>query len=164
MNGSGQSSRRIAITGLQPPTAANVKKIMVMRRDSHAEVTPSVARREFSLKCGTRMSSRFGWRSRSNESDFGNNKPMAKGDFVEVLVDAGGGTAKEYQVRTTRSGRRVEVKTSRSTVEISELTRNGGVVRTAQFMAPRVLAVVEHPADEEASPASRRSAVATRVA
>ena len=51
---------------------------------------------------------------------------MAKGDFVEVLVDAGGGTAKEYQVRATRSGRRVEVKTSRSTVEISELTRNGG--------------------------------------
>jgi hypothetical protein len=89
---------------------------------------------------------------------------MAKGDFVEVLVDSGGGTAKEYQVRATRSGRRVEVKTSRSTVEISELTRNGGVVRTAKFMAPRVLAVVEHPADEEASPASRRSAVATRVA
>ena len=47
---------------------------------------------------------------------------MAKGDFVEVLVDAGGGVAREYQVRATRSGRRVEVKTSRSTVEISELT------------------------------------------
>ena len=76
---------------------------------------------------------------------------MAKGDFVEVLVDAGGGAAKEYQVRATRSGRRVEVKTSRSTVEISKLTRNGGVVRTAKFMAPRVLAVVEHPADEEGS-------------
>ena len=90
---------------------------------------------------------------------------MAKGDFVEVLVDAGGGTAKEYQVRATRSGRRVEVKTSRSTVEISELTRNGGVVRTAKFMAPRVLAVVEHPADEEAfrGPA-RRGAAAARVA
>lgn len=79
-------------------------------------------------------------------------------------MDAGGGTAKEYQVRATRSGRRVEVKTSRSTVEISELTRNGGIVRTAKFMAPRVLAVVEHPADEEASRAPRRSAVSTRVA
>jgi hypothetical protein len=90
---------------------------------------------------------------------------MAKGDFVEVLVDAGGGTAKEYQVRATRSDRRVEVKTSRSTVEISELTRNGGVVRTAKFMAPRVLAVLEHPADEEGSRgAARRPAVATRVA
>ena len=76
---------------------------------------------------------------------------MAKGDFVEVLVDAGGGTAKEYEVRATRAGRRVEVKTSRSTVEISELTRNGGVVRTAKFMAPRVLAVVEHPVDEDGS-------------
>lgn len=90
---------------------------------------------------------------------------MAKGDFVEVLVDAGGGTAKEYEVRATRAGRRVEVKTSRSTVEISELTRNGGVVRTAKFMAPRVLAVVEHPVDEEASRGPvRRAAVAARVA
>jgi hypothetical protein len=90
---------------------------------------------------------------------------MAKGDFVEVLVDAGGGTAKEYEVRATRAGRRVEIKTSRSTVEISELTRNGGVVRTAKFMAPRVLAVVEHPADEEASRGQvRRAAVAARVA
>jgi hypothetical protein len=90
---------------------------------------------------------------------------MAKGDFVEVLVDAGGGTAKEYEVRATRAGRRVEVKTSRSTVEISELTRNGGVVRTAKFMAPRVLAVVEHPADEEPSRGPvRRAAVAARVA
>src|SRR2546423_12221652 len=70
---------------------------------------------------------------------------MAKGDYVEVLVDAGGGAAKEYVVRATRAGRRVEVKTSRSTVEVNELTRNGGVVRTAKFMAPRVLAVVEHP-------------------
>lgn len=84
---------------------------------------------------------------------------MAKGDFVEVLVDAGGGTAKEYLVKATRSGRRVEVKTSRSTVEITELTRNGGIVRTAKFMAPRVLAVVEHPADEELSRRpSRRAA------
>jgi hypothetical protein len=48
-------------------------------------------------------------------------------------------------VRAERSGRRVEVKTSRSTVEVNELTRNGGIVRTAKFMAPRVLAVVEHP-------------------
>ena len=53
---------------------------------------------------------------------------MAKGDFVEVLVDAGGGAAKEYVVRANKAGRRVEVKTSRSTVEISELTRTGGIV------------------------------------
>ena len=64
---------------------------------------------------------------------------MAKGDFVEVLVDAGGGAAREYRIRAARAGRRVEV---------NELTRNGRVVRSARFMAPRVLAVVEYPADE----------------
>lgn len=62
-------------------------------------------------------------------------------------MDAGGGSAREYTVRATRNGRRVEVKTSRSVVEVNELTRNGGVVRTARFMAPRVVAVVERPAD-----------------
>ena len=70
-------------------------------------------------------------------------------DRVEVLVDSGGGTAKEYEVRATRAGRRIEVKTSRTSVEVNELTRNGRVVRSARFMAPRVLAVVEHPADEQ---------------
>ena len=72
---------------------------------------------------------------------------MAKNDRIEVLVDAGGGTAREYVVRASRNGRKVEVKTSRSVVEVNELTRNGSVVRTARFMAPRVLAVVERPAD-----------------
>ena len=89
---------------------------------------------------------------------------MAKGDYVEVLVDAGGGTAKEYVVRATRIGRRVEVKTSRSTVEVNELTRNGGVVRTAKFMAPRVLAVVEHPVSEDGDRRPARPAAPTRAA
>ena len=89
---------------------------------------------------------------------------MAKGDFVEVLVDAGGGVAKEYVVRANRSGRRVEVKTSRSTVEVNELTRTGSVVRTAKFMAPRVLAVVEHPATEQDQPRRRAASVTARVA
>lgn len=70
---------------------------------------------------------------------------MAKGDLIEVLVDAGGGTAKEYQVRASRAGRKVEAKVSRTTVEVNELTRNNKVVRTARFLAPRVLAVVERP-------------------
>ena len=83
---------------------------------------------------------------------------------MEVLVDAGGGAAKEYVVRANRSGRRVEVKTSRSTVEVNELTRTGSVVRTAKFMAPRVLAVVEHPATEEDRPRRRAATVAARVA
>ncbi len=73
---------------------------------------------------------------------------MAKGDYVEVLVDAGGGTAREYRVVATRAGRRVDIRTSRTTVEISEVTRNGKIVRTARFLAPRVLAVVEFPAQE----------------
>ena len=53
---------------------------------------------------------------------------MAKGDYVEVLVDAGGGSAKEYRIRAARAGRRVEVKTSRTAVEVNELTRNGRIV------------------------------------
>jgi len=79
-----------------------------------------------------------------------NVREMAKGDAVEVLVDAGGGTAREYVVRASRAGRRVEVKTSRTTVEVNELTRNNRVVRAARFMAPRVLAVVERPVGEAA--------------
>src|SRR6266576_1691086 len=63
---------------------------------------------------------------------------MAKGDFVEVLVDAGGGSAREYVVEATRAGRTVEVRSSRTTVEVRELTRTGGVVRTARFVPSRV--------------------------
>lgn len=73
---------------------------------------------------------------------------MAKGDCVEVLVDAGGGAAREYRIAATRAGRRLEIRTSRTVVEVNELTRNGKIVRSARFMAPRVLAVVEYPADE----------------
>jgi hypothetical protein len=40
------------------------------------------------------------------------------------------------------------VTTSRSLVEVQEVTRNGSVVRSARFLAPRVVAVVEHPAQE----------------
>ena len=74
---------------------------------------------------------------------------MAKGDFVEVLVDAGSGAAREYIVEATKAGRTVEVRSSRTTVEVREMTRTGGVVRTARFIAPRVLAVVEHPKDDK---------------
>jgi hypothetical protein len=73
---------------------------------------------------------------------------VAKGDYVEVLVDSGGGTARDYRISANRAGRRIEVKTSRTAVEVNELTRNGRIVRTARFMAPRVLAVVEHPIEE----------------
>src|SRR6266704_4029639 len=68
-----------------------------------------------------------------------------KGDRVEIVVDAGDVT-KTYDVQATRAGRRVEVVNRRGLIEVSELTRGGTAVRTARFMASRVVAVVEHPA------------------
>lgn len=85
---------------------------------------------------------------------------MAKGDFVEILVDAGAGAAREYIVEATKAGRTVEVRSSRTTVEVREMTRTGGVVRTARFIAPRVLAVVEHPVNDAGR---TRPKVATRT-
>lgn len=73
---------------------------------------------------------------------------QVKGDTVEIVIDAGGVT-RTYEVTATRAGRRVEVVNRRGLVEVSELTRGGGVVRTARFMASRVLALVEHPAHGE---------------
>ena len=46
-------------------------------------------------------------------------------------------------------GDRVEVATVRGNVHVTEVTRSGQEVRTAQFMAARVVAIVEHPAAEE---------------
>jgi hypothetical protein len=70
-----------------------------------------------------------------------------KGDRVEIVIDSGDGTTRTYQVAATRAGRRVEVVTGRGIVEVSEVTRTGTAVRTARFMASRVVALVEHPAD-----------------
>jgi hypothetical protein len=71
-----------------------------------------------------------------------------KGDRVEVVVELGGGDTRTYDVVATRAGRRVETVTGRGVVEVTEVTRNGEVVRTARFMQSRVIAVVEHPADD----------------
>jgi hypothetical protein len=68
-----------------------------------------------------------------------------KGDRVEIVVDAGG-DSRSYEVTATRAGRRVEVSIVRNVVTVSEVTRAGTVVRTARFMANRVLALVEYPA------------------
>ncbi|MEU4204209.1 hypothetical protein [Streptomyces sp. NPDC045470] len=67
-----------------------------------------------------------------------------KGDRVEIVVDAGD-TTRTYEVVASRAGRRVETAVRRGVVEVSEVTRSGTVVRTARFMASRVLALVEHP-------------------
>jgi hypothetical protein len=72
-----------------------------------------------------------------------------KGDRVEIVVDAGDGS-RTYDIVATRAGRRVEITTGRGIVEVVEVTRNGQAVRTARFMASRVLALVEHPASQNA--------------
>ena len=78
-----------------------------------------------------------------------------KGDRVEVVVDVGDGT-RTYDIVASKAGRRVEVATIRGTVEVTEVTRTGNVVRTGRFMSSRVVAVIEHPAlDEE--PSRRRT-------
>ncbi len=61
------------------------------------------------------------------------------------MIDAGGET-RTYEVTATRAGRRVEISSGRGVVEVTEVTRSGTPVRTARFMASRVLALVEHPA------------------
>jgi hypothetical protein len=70
---------------------------------------------------------------------------VMRGDRVEIVIDAGDG-ARTYEVTATRAGRRVDVSTGRGVVEVTEVTRGGTAVRTARFMASRVLALVEHPA------------------
>ena len=69
-----------------------------------------------------------------------------KGDRVEIVIDAGGGSTKTYEVAATRAGRRVEVVNRRGVMEVNEVTRSGVVIRTARFMSSRILALVEHPA------------------
>ena len=70
-----------------------------------------------------------------------------RGDKVEVLVDTGDGGVRGFEIVATRSGRRVEVTTSRTMVEVAEVTRTGQPVRTARFLSSRVVAIVEHPYD-----------------
>lgn len=70
-----------------------------------------------------------------------------KGDRVEIVIDAGG-TTRTYEVVATRAGRRVDVVTRRGVVEVVEVTRTGTPVRTARFMANRILALVEHPVND----------------
>jgi hypothetical protein len=71
-----------------------------------------------------------------------------KGDRVEVVVDAGDAT-RTYEIEATRAGRRVDISHGRGLVEVTEVTRGGTAMRTARFMANRVIAVVENPAAQE---------------
>ncbi|MGP8162739.1 MAG: hypothetical protein ACLQAN_03015 [Acidimicrobiales bacterium] len=78
-----------------------------------------------------------------------------KGDCIEVLVDVGTGVQR-FEIEARRAGRRVEVASVRGTVEVTEVTRSGTPVRTARFMAARVVAVVEHPAHDDETPVRSR--------
>jgi hypothetical protein len=71
-----------------------------------------------------------------------------RGDRVEVVIDAGG-EVRNFDVVASRNGRRVEIETARGVVTVTEVTRNGTPVRTARFMANRILALVEHPAVDQ---------------
>jgi hypothetical protein len=86
-----------------------------------------------------------------------------KGDKVEIVVDAGDVT-KTYEVAATRAGRRVEVVNRRGLIEVSELTRGGSAVRTARFLAGRVIALVEHPAPRRPAPGHPNGRAARPVA
>jgi hypothetical protein len=84
-----------------------------------------------------------------------------RGDRVEVVVDVGDGV-RTFDIVASRAGRRVEISVGRTTVEVVEVTRTGQPVRTARFLASRVVAIVEHPMDDavegESTPARRRPA------
>ncbi len=72
-----------------------------------------------------------------------------RGDRVEIVIDAGG-EVRTYDIVASRNGRRVEIETGRGIVTVTEVTRSGTAVRTARFMANRILALVEHPAADQA--------------
>ena len=71
-----------------------------------------------------------------------------KGDRVEAVVDTGQGV-QTFDIIASKAGRRIEVVTTRGVVEVREVTRSGTPVRTARFMATRLIALVEHPAADE---------------
>ena len=72
-----------------------------------------------------------------------------KGDRVEIVIDAGSGTTRTYEIAATRAGRKVVITHGRGVVEVSEVTRGGTPVRTGRFMSSRLIALVEHPAQEQ---------------
>ena len=74
---------------------------------------------------------------------------------MEIAVDIGGGV-QTYEIVATKAGRRVEISNARGVIEVSEVTRTGQVVRSGRFMAARVVAIVEHPSEDEEREARRR--------
>jgi hypothetical protein len=85
-----------------------------------------------------------------------------KGDRVEVVIDVGDGT-RTFEIVASKAGRRVETATARGVVEVTEVTRTGQPVRSARFMATRVVAIVEHPLDGDEDGEARPRAGARRA-
>jgi hypothetical protein len=77
-----------------------------------------------------------------------------RGERVEIVVDTGNGV-QTYVIEASKAGRRLEVSTARGVVEVNEVTRTGRVVRTGRFMQARVIALVEHPAEDQSVGTSR---------
>ena len=69
-----------------------------------------------------------------------------------------GDGVRTFEIEATKDGRRVEVATVRGHVRVSEVTRTGQEVRMAEFMAARVVAIVEHPAAEDKQTRPRKRA------
>jgi len=72
-----------------------------------------------------------------------------RGDRVEIVVDTGTGGTQTFEIAAMKNGRRIEITTARGVVEVSEVTRGGTPVRTGRFMSSRLIALVEHPAQEQ---------------
>ena len=90
-------------------------------RVSHRSAAADIVR--LKPRCATRReatSARFGHRFSSTTED-----TAMKGDRVEIVIDAGSGTTRTYDVTATRAGRRVNVTHGRGVVEVSEITRGG---------------------------------------
>ncbi len=79
-----------------------------------------------------------------------------KGDRIEVVIDVGEGT-RTFEIAASRAGRRVEVTTGRGMIDVTEVTRTGQPVRSARFMASRVVAIVEYPAGDPVDEVPHRS-------
>ncbi len=95
-----------------------------------------------------RIAGTIGGRRLERDKLFLAGKQVMKGDKVEIMIDAGDGV-RVYELVATRAGRRVEISSGRGIIEVTEVTRTGQPVRTARFMATRVVAIVEHPASED---------------
>lgn len=75
---------------------------------------------------------------------------MSRGDSVTVVVDLGNGASAEHQFVADKNGRKFEVVIKTGQLIVQELTMRGEhVVRTARFMAARVISCIEEPIEED---------------